>query len=108
MFLECLYPLDSYFYDKGLAYLDSANYTEAISFFTKAIILNSGNAICFYQRGSAFYNQEEYEKAIPDFKHCFDILPNEVAYAFPMSMCYDTMDNTQQTLMKLHPGNKSE
>jgi len=91
--------MDSYFYDIGLKYLDSANFTKAINYFTKAIMLNSGNTIYFYERGNAYYNLEDFEMAISDFEHCFKILPDEAEYPYLIGICYDKMNSTDSALV---------
>lgn len=60
----------SYWFEKGMALWDGSQYTEpakAIEYYSKAIALQHDNAEFYNNRGTAYYNMEQYLLAIDDF-----------------------------------------
>lgn len=67
-------PLEKSFYDAGDDFLEQQEYDQAISQFTEAIKLDSGNVnaylkrgIAYNGRGAAYGNAEDYDNAIKDY-----------------------------------------
>ena len=55
----------------------STNFKEAIDAFDKAIKINPGNAVFYYNKGLAFFIVQEYEKAIVSFDKAIEIDPKD-------------------------------
>lgn len=51
---------------------DLAKYSEAIKCYTKALQIRESDYL-YYNRGAAYYNQSQYDKAILDLKKCISI-----------------------------------
>jgi len=60
----------SYWFDKAMALWNGSKYTDpekAIEYYGKAIDLQKNNAELYNNRGTAYYNLEQYVLAIDDF-----------------------------------------
>jgi tetratricopeptide (TPR) repeat protein len=60
----------------GITANESRNYEEAKEYFSKAIELDSTNAIVYYNRGNAKYELSDYNGAITDYSKAIEINPN--------------------------------
>jgi tetratricopeptide (TPR) repeat protein len=63
-------------YTNGLEQYNGQNYNDAISLYTKAIVLNPGFAEAYFQRGCAKHYSDNYEGAIEDFNTSISLQPN--------------------------------
>lgn len=82
------------YYNSGVAFYNSSNYTRAVADFTQAIRLDLNNADCYYWRGLAYversrshafvgdrgwvnvYWKESMERAIADLETVLRLAPN--------------------------------
>jgi len=68
-------------YTNGLEQYNGQNYEDAITLYTKAIILNPGFAEAYFQRGCAKHYSDNYEGAVEDFNTSISLQPyNELFY----------------------------
>jgi tetratricopeptide (TPR) repeat protein len=79
--LEFEVPLDSVYYNRGLAYLNNHCYKKAIEDFDQAIRLDSKNADLYYSVGLAYFAQGNYDYAIRNYSRAIYYGPsNAKAY----------------------------
>ena len=69
--------------NKGVAYQQQGNYTQAILDFDQAISLNPKDAWAFGERGETYRQQGNYTQAIVDFDQAISLNPKD-AWAFAM------------------------
>lgn len=74
---------------RGLDLIQKKQYDEAVQEFTKAINLESKNAVAFYNRGWIFYAKGEYERAIQDFTAAIERNPNNSHSYYNRGLCYN-------------------
>jgi tetratricopeptide (TPR) repeat protein len=66
----------SFWFEKGMALWDGSKYTEpakAVEYYSKAIKLQQNNAELYNNRGTAYYNMEEYVLATYDFNKAISL-----------------------------------
>ncbi|TDM00053.1 MAG: hypothetical protein C4K58_02060 [Flavobacteriaceae bacterium] len=63
------------YYNNGVEYGNSKNYSSAIRSYDKAIELNPNDAIAYINRGAAYGYRGEYDKAMSDFNKALTINP---------------------------------
>jgi tetratricopeptide (TPR) repeat protein len=61
----------------GFAYLDKADYDQAIADFSRAIALNPDSALAHHGRGLAYQNKDDYDQAIADYNRATEIDPTD-------------------------------
>jgi len=64
--------------NRGVAYTNLANYTQAIADFNRAIEIDPKYAEAYYNRGVAYTNLANYTQAIADFNRAIEINPRYV------------------------------
>src|SRR5215831_9566138 len=62
-------------YYKGMAYLNAGNYTEAISYFDKALAINPNYSLALYNKGAALYKLGIYNESIAYFDRVLALQP---------------------------------
>jgi uncharacterized protein (TIGR02145 family) len=67
-------------FNKGKEQFEAKNFTEAVTYFSKAIKRNSDNAEFYAWRGRAFYEIKKHEAAIADFKEAARAAPKVAEY----------------------------
>ncbi len=82
----------------GCDHLLLENYSAAAQQFSKAIELDSGNALAFYYLGRAKYNQEHFEEAITAFKECLRLDPKNVKAEDNLGLSLEAFGNTAEAL----------
>lgn len=66
----------SYWFEKGMALWDGSKYTEpakAVEYYSKAIALQQNNAEFHNNRGTAYFNMEQYVLAVDDFNKAISL-----------------------------------
>ena len=67
---------DAAFYiNRGFSYLDSKQYDQAISDFTKALEINPMLANVHFVRGTAYYYKGQYDQALSDYNKAIELNP---------------------------------
>ena len=64
------------YYNQGLQLNNAGKYREAIPYFTKAIEVDGRNSDAYGERGCAWVELGEYDKAIADYNHFLAVDPN--------------------------------
>jgi len=62
-------------YYKGMAYLNAGNYTEAISYFDKALAINPNYSLALNNKGAALYDRGIYNESIAYFDKALSVNP---------------------------------
>jgi tetratricopeptide (TPR) repeat protein len=97
------------FINSGLAYLNKADYDQAISDFGQAIALNPDSAVVHYARGLAYRAKADFDQAIADFNRATEIDPTDAhAYenrglAYLMKADYDRAIADYSEAIRLNP-----
>ncbi len=69
------------FYNRGVAYMNKGDFTNAIRDFTKAIELQPDNAFAFNNRAFVYKNKGNFDDAIKDYSEVIRLKPDfSVAY----------------------------
>ena len=63
----------------------------AVSNFEKAISLNSTDDFAEWGLGSLYYNQDQYDKALPHLQRAVALSPNDAGYHAWLGGCYDAL-----------------
>ena len=77
-----------YFYGRGNAYYELKNYQNAISDYTKAILLNPSNVNAYFNRGVVYFEQQNYPKAINDFTQILRLQPEHAEAYYKRGLVY--------------------
>lgn len=64
----------------------AGNYDEAIKLYTEHLVLNPSNVIALYNRGRAYEENKEFEKALADFEKVLEIDQGHVQANLSMAM----------------------
>jgi tetratricopeptide (TPR) repeat protein len=62
-------------YYKGMAYLNAGNYTEAIPYFDKALVINPNYTLALNNKGAALYGLGIYNESIAYFDKALSVNP---------------------------------
>ena len=62
--------------NRGNAYYQQGNFTQAIADFNKAITINPKDAVVYFNRGNAYNNQGNMQQAFSDYTKAIAINPN--------------------------------
>ena len=73
----------TFYLNRGLAYQNQGQYDQAISDYTKAIMLCPKFAIAYYNRANAFINKGQYDRAIADCTKAIKIWARKKAIKTP-------------------------
>ena len=63
-------------------------YAKVISYFTEAIRIDPNDANAYYNRGNAYYDKREYDRAISDFNQVLKIDPNDAKAYYNRGAAY--------------------
>ncbi|MBN1385226.1 MAG: tetratricopeptide repeat protein [Elusimicrobia bacterium] len=98
------------YYNRGLAYISSNLYDDAISDFTKAIALNPKYVKAYVQRGNIYYYKLMYKESIDDYTAAIELKPdfagayNNRGIAYDDIKLYDKAINDYSKAIMLKPG----
>jgi len=98
-------------FNNGKESFDAKNFTEAVTYFSKAIKRNPDNVEFRCWRGRAYYEQNEYESAVADFKEAVRLSPKTAEYHHWLGEAYFGMKNYESAVtvytqaIKLEPDN---
>lgn len=68
------------YYNRGLVFLTSNRFREAIADFTTAINGNGGDATAFHNRGQSYEGIRQYEKAVADYSRAILLEPRDARF----------------------------
>lgn len=81
------------FYDKGMDYLYSSQFEEAIEQFDQSIRLDSQNHEAYFYRGCAKYNIFQKEDAVNDYLKTIELNPEYLQAYFNLGLYYRSINN---------------
>lgn len=81
------------FYDKGMDYLYSSQFEEAIEQFDQSIRLDSQNHEAYFYRGCAKYNIFQKEDAINDYLKTIELNPEYLQAYFNLGLYYRSIND---------------
>ncbi len=84
--------------NRGAAYSDLGNHTQAIADFDKAVDINPRYAIAFYNRGIAYDGLGNHTQAIADFDKAVDINPRYAIAFYNRGIAYNGLGNHTQAI----------
>ncbi|MCX7862609.1 MAG: tetratricopeptide repeat protein [Bacteroidales bacterium] len=84
---------DKMYYQTGIACKNINKLEDAISYFSKAISLNSGNSEYYYERSACYYELNRYEDAFGDICMAMDLKAMQGKYFFQRALIYHAMKN---------------
>jgi len=67
---------DDEWYERGNEYLNSGDYTNAVTAYSEAIRLIANYAEAYFNRGRAYFNKNDFDRAIADFTEAIRLSPN--------------------------------
>ncbi|MBE6346690.1 MAG: tetratricopeptide repeat protein [Lentimicrobiaceae bacterium] len=81
------------FYDKGMDYLYSSQFEEAIEQFDQSIRLDSQNHEAYFYRGCAKYNIFQKEDAVNDYLKTIELNPEYLQAYFNLGLYYRSIND---------------
>lgn len=81
------------FYDKGMDYLYSSQFEEAIEQFDQSIKHNSKNHEAYFYRGCAKYNIFQKEDAVNDYLKTIELNPEYLQAYFNLGLYYRSIND---------------
>jgi len=81
------------YYNRGTAYNDLKNYTDAIADFSRAIRINPDFANAYYNRGLAYNDLKNYTDAIADYSRAIRINPDFANAYYNRGLAYKKLKN---------------
>ena len=81
------------FYDKGMDYLYSSQFEEAIEQFNQSIRLDSQNHEAYFYRGCAKYNKYKKEDAVNDYLKTIELNPEYLQAYFNLGLYYRSIND---------------
>ncbi len=75
-------------YNRGITYLNSERYSEAVTAFQNAITLDSDFVTAHYNLGLAYLKMEAYRRAIPSLEKTVTLDPNHKAAHHSLALAY--------------------
>lgn len=81
------------FYDKGMDYLYSSQFEEAIEQFDQSIRLDSQNHEAYFYRGCAKYNIFQKEDAVNDYLKTIELNPEYLQTYFNLGLYYRSIND---------------
>lgn len=81
------------FYDKGMDYLYSSQFKEAIEQFDQSIRLDSQNHEAYFYRGCAKYNIFQKEDAVNDYLKTIELNPEYLQAYFNLGLYYRSIND---------------
>ncbi len=77
---DMTWPNAAYYHRRGVYYIDTKQYDEAISELTTAINLSPKHADAYFQRGKAYVNKQTFAEARSDFDKAISLDPTDALY----------------------------
>lgn len=101
-----IFPEDSednyvLYYNRGLFYSLKQLYKEALNDFTKAIVLNPGDAEIYFHRGGIYLILDDYAKALNDFHQAISLNPSNSEYYHQIALCYLIMGSINDAKLNI-------
>ena len=98
--------------NSGVAFYNQGNYSQAIEYFSEAIMQNPENAAYHHARGLAYERSGVYSQAITDFKEAERIAPDNDEYRKAVSQaealhnqkCLEKIHAEMESIKAAHPG----
>ena len=82
----------SAYFQRGFAYVEEGNSSQAITDFTKALKLGLNDPLTYCCRGLAYYEEGNSSQAITDFTKALKLDPNYAVAYFSRGVAYDKKD----------------
>lgn len=89
--------LTTAYYNRGLAYVMTHNYDEAILDFTAVVTLNPGDAQAYHCRGNVWRRKQCSDKAIDDYNMAIEKDPHNMESYYALGMTYFKQNNYGKT-----------
>lgn len=86
------------YYNRGKAYTNQGNLTQAIAEYSKAIEINPKHAKAYYNRGNTYGKRDNLIQAISDYTKAIEIDSNFAAAYCNRGNAYQTQGNFQQAI----------
>ncbi len=86
-------PEGNVFNKIGLSYYSLNSYDSAIVYYNKAILANDQEPYYFHNRGEAYFQSRQYQKAINDFEHSNTMFPDSAREYFNLALSYSYLKN---------------
>jgi len=96
-------------FEKGLVYALSGDYSNAIDAFTKVIEFNPKDTFAYSNRGLSYSNLGNYRRAIEDYDKAIELNPKIASTYHKRGTAYDRLGNYRQSIedfdraIKLNP-----
>jgi len=85
--------------DRGWAYYNRGQFTQAMSDYNKAIEIDPNFAIAYNNRGWAYYNQGQLTLAISDYNKTIEIAPDFAKAYYNRALVYAKQKNFNQAIV---------
>lgn len=79
---------------RGAAYGDAVDLAAAFEDFSRAIELNPGRDLAYYNRGLNQEQRELYREAIADYSRAIDLCPTKAYFYLRRGMCYKRLNQS--------------
>jgi len=79
----------TYYYNRGMAWLEKGEPDKAIADFNEAIRLDPKYALAYYNRGSAWDDKGESDKEIADYNEAIRLDPKNVYFYYDRGLAWD-------------------
>jgi tetratricopeptide (TPR) repeat protein len=86
--------------DEGNKHFDEEEYSEAITFYTKAINIDKDNDEFYGNRGNCYYYLERYSLALDDYNNAIKYYPEYEGYYYNRGNCYQKLGNDNRALLE--------
>ncbi|HNY11956.1 MAG TPA: tetratricopeptide repeat protein [Candidatus Wallbacteria bacterium] len=91
----------SYYYEKGMVYINKGDYKGALTNLRKCVSLDKTNVKAFYNIGFSLYKLKEYEKARIEFETLLKAMPNHQRAAYYLALLYDSVKLQKEAIRML-------
>lgn len=90
-------------FEMGYAYEKLKNYNDAIGYFNKTLDLNADYDLAYKERGTCYYRQKEYSKALQDFYSYAGLESNitDVNYYYRRGYCENESEMYNEAVVSL-------
>ena len=89
--------IEAYF-NRGLVYVDLADFQQAIKDFTRAIEIKPDFAEAYLSRGTAYYGSGNYQQAIREYNKALELKPDFAGAYFNRGLAYGALRDFQQAI----------